>query len=100
MKGVKEMSKNVKVDGFVWIAENGAVDYGFFFGDADEPVQFQTTLKQLVRDTLEAYKVIGSDVIAPYHAEDCLQLIKALSNAQKMIEHELKRIETNVNQDK
>lgn len=94
------MSKNVKVDGFVWIAENGAVDYGFFFGDADEPIQFQTTLKQLVRDTLEAYKELGSDVIAHYHVEDCNQLTKALSNAQKMIEHELKRIETNVNQDK
>jgi acylphosphatase len=100
MKGVKEMSKNVKVDGFVWIAENGAVDYGFFFGDADEPVQFQTTLKQLVRDTLEAYKVVGTEVIAHYHTEDCLQLIKALNNAQKMIEHELKRIETNASQDK
>jgi hypothetical protein len=94
------MSKNVKVDGFVWIAENGAVDYGFFFGDADEPVQFTTTLKQLIRDTLEAYKVLGTDVVAPYHVEDCHQLIKALSNAQKMIEHELKRIQTNASQDK
>jgi hypothetical protein len=94
------MTKNVKVDGFVWIAENGAVDYGFFFGDADEPVQFATTLKQLIRDTLEAYKVVGTDVVADYHVEDCLQLIHALSNAQKMIEHEIKRIETNANQNK
>ena len=89
------MSKNVKVDGFVWIAENGSVDYGFFFGDSDEAVQFTTTLKQLVRDTLESYKVLGTDAIAHYHTEDCQQLIKALSNAQKMIEHELKRIKPN-----
>jgi hypothetical protein len=89
------MSKNVKVDGFVWIAENGAVDYGFFFGDADEPVQFTTTLKHLIRDTLEAYKVVGTDVVADYHVEDCLKLLQALTNAQTMIEHELKRIETN-----
>jgi hypothetical protein len=89
------MSKNVKVDGFVWIAENGAVDYGFFFGDADEPVQFTTTLKKLIRDTLEAYKVLGTDVIADYHIEDCEQLVKALQNAQYMIQHELKRIEKN-----
>jgi len=89
------MSKNVKVDGFVWIAENGAVDYGFFFGDADEPVQFTTTLKKLIRDTLEAYKVLGTDVIAHYHVEDCEQLVKALQNAQYMIQHELKRIEKN-----
>jgi hypothetical protein len=89
------MSKNVKVDGFVWIAENGSVDYGFFFGDADEPVQFTTTLKKLIRDTLEAYKVLGTDVIAHYHVEDCEQLVKALQNAQYMIQHELKRIEKN-----
>lgn len=94
------MSKNVKVDGFVWIAENGAVDYGFFFGDADEPVQFTTTLKQLVRDTLEAYKVIGSEVIAPYHIEDCQQLVKALRNAERMIENEIERAEQNANKDK
>jgi hypothetical protein len=87
------MSKNIKVEGFMWIAENGAIDYGFFFGDADEPVQFTTTLKQLVRDTLEAYKVIGTDVIADYHVQDCEQLIQALQNAQYMIQHEMKRIE-------
>jgi hypothetical protein len=58
-------------------------------------VQFTTTLKNLIRDTLEAYKVLGTDVVADYHVEDCNQLIKALSSAQKMIEHELKRIETN-----
>jgi hypothetical protein len=63
-------------------------------------VQFTTTLKQLIRDTLEAYKVLGTDVVADYHVEDCHQLIKALSNAQKMIEHELKRIETNARKDK
>lgn len=94
------MSKNVKVDGFVWIAENGAVDYGFFLGDADEPVQFTTTLKQLVRDTLEAYKVTGTEFVEHYHIEDCQQLSKALSNAQKMVEHELKRIQTSASQDK
>ena len=87
------MSKNIKVEGFMWIAENGAIDYGFFFGDADEPVQFTTTLKQLVRDTLEAYKVIGTDVIADYHVQDCEQLIQALQNAQYMIQHEMKRLE-------
>ena len=91
------MSKNVKVDGFVWIAENGAIDYGFYFGDTDEPVQFTTTLKQIVRDTLEAYKVIGTEEMAEYHVEDCYALLTALNNAQKMIEHELKRVEKNVN---
>jgi hypothetical protein len=44
--------------------------------------------------------VLGTDVVAHYHTEDCQQLIKALSNAQKMIEHELKRIEKNASQDK
>jgi len=94
------MSKNVKVDGFVWISENGAVDYGFYFGDADEPVQFSTTLKQVIRDTLEAYNVIGTEVMAEYHVEDCHALLTALNNAQKMIEHELKRVEKNVSKDK
>jgi hypothetical protein len=89
------MSKNIKVEGFMWIAENGAIDYGFFFGDADEPVQFTTTLKKLIRDTLEAYKVLGTDVIADYHIQDCEQLIQALQNAQHMIQHEMKRIEKN-----
>ena len=92
--------KSIKLDSYAWIAENGSIGYGFYFGDADEPVQFTTTLKQLVRDTLEAYKVLGTDVVAPYHVEDCQQLIKALSNAQKMIEHELKRIEKDASQDK
>jgi hypothetical protein len=87
------MSKNIKVEGFMWIAENGAIDYGFFFGDADEPVQFTTTLKKLIRDTLEAYKVMGTDVIADYHVQDCEQLIQALQNAQYMIQHEMKRLE-------
>jgi hypothetical protein len=41
--------KNIKLDGYAWIAENGSIDYGFWFGDSDEPVSFATTLKEIVR---------------------------------------------------
>jgi len=84
--------KNIKVDGYVWIAENGAIDYGFFFGDSDEPVEFQTTLKQIVRDTLEAYRVPDGG-IAQYHLEDMKRLSLSLKAAQNLIDHEIKRLE-------
>lgn len=84
--------KNIKVDGYAWIFENGAIDYGFFFGDSDEPVEFQTTLKQIVRDTLEAYRVPDGG-IAQYHLEDMKRLSLSLKAAQNLIDHEIKRLE-------
>lgn len=84
--------KNIKVDGYAWIAENGAIDYGFYFGDSDEPVQFNTTLKELVRDTLEAYR-IPNGAIADYHLEDMKRLSLALQAAKNLIDHEIKRID-------
>ena len=84
--------KNIKVDGYAWIAENGAIDYGFYFGDSDEPVQFNTTLKELVRDTLEAYRIPAGG-IPNYHLEDMKLLARSLQAAKNLIEHEIKRVE-------
>lgn len=84
--------KNIKVDGYAWIAENGAIDYGFYFGDSDEPVQFNTTLKELVRDTLEAYRIPDGG-IADYHLEDMKLLARSLQAAKNLIDHEIKRID-------
>lgn len=84
--------KNIKLDGYAWIAENGAIDYGFWFGDSDEPVSFSTTLKQIVRETLEAYR-IPNGCIAEYHLEDMKRLSLAIKAAQNLIDHEIKRIE-------
>lgn len=84
--------KNIKVDGYVWVAENGAIDYGFWFGDSDEPVSFSTTLKQIVRDTLEAYRVPAGG-IAEYHLEDMKKLSLALLSAKNIIDHEIKRLD-------
>jgi len=84
--------KNIKVDGYAWIAENGAIDYGFWFGDSDEPVGFQTTLKEIVRETLEAYRVPDGG-IANYHLEDMKRLSLSLQAAKNLIDHEIKRTE-------
>jgi hypothetical protein len=84
--------KNIKVDGYAWIAENGAIDYGFFFGDSDEPVQFQTTLKEIVRQSLEAYRVPDGG-IAVYHLEDMQLLSRSLQAAKNLIDQEIKRTE-------
>ena len=84
--------KNIKLDGFAWIAENGAIDYGFWFGDSDEPVQFVTTLKEMVRQSLEAYRV-PDGAIAQYHLEDMKRLSLALQAAKSLIDHEIKRID-------
>ena len=84
--------KNIKLDGYMWIAENGAIDYGFWFGDSDEPVSFQTTLKQIVRDTLEAYRVPAGG-IANYHLEDMKLLSRSLQAAKNLIDQEIKRID-------
>ncbi len=84
--------KNVKIDGYAWIAENGSIDYGFYFGDADEPIQFHATLKELIRDTLEAYR-LTSGVIADYHLEDMKRLSMSIKAAQHLVEHEIKRME-------
>jgi hypothetical protein len=84
--------KNIKVDGYAWIAENGAIDYGFYFGESDEPVQFNTTLKELVRDTLEAYRIPAGG-IANYHLEDMKLLSRSLQAAKNLIDHEIKRLE-------
>jgi hypothetical protein len=84
--------KNIKLDGYAWIAENGAIDYGFWFGDSDEPVQFATTLKEIVRQSLEAYRVPAGG-IAEYHLEDMKRLSLAIQAARNLIEHEIKRME-------
>jgi len=83
--------KNIKLDGYAWIAENGAIDYGFWFGDSDEPVSFSTTLKQIVRDTLEAYRIPGGG-IADYHLEDMKRLSLSIQAARNLVEHEIKRM--------
>lgn len=84
--------KNIKLDSYAWIAENGAIGYGFYFGDADEPIQFDVTLKELVRDTLEAYR-IPNGAIADYHLEDMKRLSLALLAAKHLVDHEIKRTE-------
>lgn len=92
-KWKEDMSKkNIKVDGYAWITENGALDYGFWFGDSDEPVSFQTTLKQIVRDTLEAYRIPDGG-IADYHLEDMKRLSLSLQAAKNLVDHEIKRTE-------
>ena len=84
--------KNVKIDGYAWIAENGAIDYGFWFGDSDEPVSFAITLKEIVRQSLEAYRIPAGG-IAEYHLEDMKLLSRSLQAAKNLIDHEIKRIE-------
>ena len=84
--------KNIKVDGYVWVAENGAIDYGFWFGDSDEPVSFSTTLKEIVRQSLEAYRVPAGG-IAEYHLEDMKLLSRSLQAAKNLIDHEIKRMD-------
>jgi hypothetical protein len=84
--------KNIKLDGYAWIAENGTIDYGFWFGDSDEPVSFATTLKEIVRQSLEAYRV-PDGAIAQYHLEDMKRLSLALQAAKSLIDHEIKRID-------
>lgn len=92
-KWKEDMSKkSIKLDSYAWIAENGSIDYGFYFGDADEPIQFHTTLKELVRDTLEAYKIVGTNSVADYHVEDMERLRMSLKAACFLVEHELKRM--------
>lgn len=84
--------KNIKLDGYAWIAENGAIDYGFWFGDSDEPVSFATTLKEIVRQSLEAYRV-PDGAIAQYHLEDMKRLSLSLQAAKNLIDHEIKRMD-------
>jgi hypothetical protein len=92
-KSEESMSKkNIKVDGYAWIAENGAIDYGFWFGDSNDPISFSTTLKQIIRDTLEAYRVPAGG-IANYHLEDMKRLSLAIQAAKNLIDHEIKRTE-------
>ena len=91
-KWKEDMSKkSIKLDSFAWIAENGNIDYGFYFGDTDEPIQFNTTLKELVRDTLESYR-IPDGAIAPYHLEDMGRLSGSLMAAKRLVDHEIKRL--------
>jgi len=84
--------KNIKVDGYVWVAENGAIDYGFWFGDSDEPVSFSTTLKEIVRNILESHRS-DTGVIEEYHLEDMKRLSLSIQAAKNIIDHEIKRME-------
>lgn len=84
--------KSVKIDSYAWIAENGSIDYGFYFGDSEEPLQFHTTLKELVRDTVEAYRIPGG-AIADYHLEDMKLLSRSIQAAKNLIDHEIKRLD-------
>jgi hypothetical protein len=90
--GESMSKKNIKVDGYAWVAENGAIDYGFWFGDSDEPVSFSTTLKEIVRQSLEAYRVPAGG-IAEYHLEDMKLLSRSLQAAKNLIDHEIKRMD-------
>ena len=84
--------KSVKIDSYAWIAENGSIDYGFYFGDSDEPLQFHTTLKELIRDTIEAYRIPGG-AIAGYHLEDMKRLSLSILAAKNLLDHEIKRLD-------
>jgi hypothetical protein len=90
--------KNIKVDGYAWIAENGSIDYGFWFGDSDEPVSFAITLKEIVRQSLEAYRIPAGG-IAEYHLEDMKLLSRSIQAAKNLIDHEIKRMEGNESND-
>jgi hypothetical protein len=83
-------TKTIKLDSFIWIAENGSMEYGVYIGDGDDPVTFKSTLKEVVRQTLDMYFVGG--VICPDHRGDVEQLIKSLKAATALAEHELERI--------
>lgn len=83
-------TKTVKLDSFIWIAENGSLEYGFYIGDSDDPITFKSTLKETVRQTLDMYFVRG--VICPDHRSDVEQLIKSLKAATALAEHELERM--------
>ena len=84
--------KSIKLDSFCWIAENGAISYGFWFGDSDEPVEFATTLKEIVRNTLESHR-LGNGEVAESYFEDMKRLSLALQSAKNLIDHEIKRME-------
>ena len=88
--------KNIKVEGFIWIAENGSIEYGFYINDSDENIQFSTTIKQIVRDTLEMYKS-NTNEIEPEHIVDVERLVLALKAAASIAEHELKRVKVEEN---
>ena len=47
-------TKTVKLDSFLWIAENGSLEYGFYIGDSDDPITFKSTLKEVMRQTMDA----------------------------------------------
>jgi len=83
-------TKTVKIDSFIWVAENGSMEYGFYIGDGDDPVTFKSTLKEVVRQTLEMYFVVCS--IHHDHRDDVKQLIKSLKAATALAEHELERM--------
>ena len=85
------MKKNVKVDTYCWIAENGALHLGFYFGDSDEPVTFETTLKQVVRETLNSY-TLNSGEMAEFHIEDAERLDNYIIAAANLVKQEIKRV--------
>lgn len=84
--------KSIKLDSFCWIAENGVISYGFWFGDSDEPVEFTTTIKEIVRNTLESHR-LGNGEIERYCLEDMIRLSLSLQAAKNLIDHEVKRME-------
>jgi len=83
-------TKTIKLDSFIFIAENGSIEYGFYIGDGDDPVTFKSTLKEVVRQTLEMY-FVGSSIHHD-HRDDVKQLIKSLKAATALAEHELERM--------
>lgn len=90
--------KSIKLDSYVWLAKNGSIGYGFYFGEASDPIQFSTSLKELVRDTLEAYRIPAGG-IPEYHLEDMKLLSRSLQAARNLIDHEVKRLEGNEEND-
>lgn len=87
-----KVKKNIKVDGVVWIAENGVIGYSFYFGDSDEPVTYEMPLKAIVRETLTWFaKADGT--IAEEHIGDVQRLHASLMSAANIVKHELNRVE-------
>lgn len=84
--------KNIKLDGYLWILENGEIDFGFWFGDGDEPISFKTSIKESIRQTLESYALVDG-CYAQYHLEDMKKLSRSLQSAKNIIDHEVKRME-------
>jgi hypothetical protein len=79
----------IKVESFASLLENG-VNHGVFVGDADTPIDANTTWETMIDELFEMYTVPNSNAIPMDSFDDLMQHLEGINAAAEYFKTKLK----------